>query len=65
MKKRIYENDHGIFLTKKQTAETFNIGLSAVDSLAVRASAKIKIGRSVRYDREKIATFLRTECLAR
>jgi len=64
MRRKTYSNPESNWLTKSETASAFNISPSSVDSLAIQARAKVKVGRSARYDAKRIEEFLRTECLA-
>ena len=60
MNKSTRRNDEGVLLTLEQTASLLNLGISTVQLHAKQCGALLKIGRSVRIDREKLMAYLRT-----
>lgn len=46
------------YLTLKQAVEYFNICATTVDKKAKECGAKIKIGRSSRYKKDKLEAYL-------
>jgi hypothetical protein len=60
MKKAIHRDNNGLLLTVSQASEVFNLGLQAVTNHAKKAHALLKIGKSVRVDRERFLDYCRT-----
>ena len=60
MYKTTNRDDQALLLTVEQASRLFGLGISAVRSRAKECGAELKIGKSVRIDREKFLEYLRT-----
>lgn len=59
MRKSNYDiNSEVMFLTLQDACSLFRFGGSTIDRLARECGARIKVGRSVRYHRERLATYI-------
>lgn len=61
MSKAKHRSKDGIFITREQAVERYNLGNNRVMDLANEAGAVIKYGRRVLIDIEKCADYLRRE----
>lgn len=60
MKKATNRDDAALLLTVEQAARMTGLGISAVRNRAKECRAVLKIGKSVRIDRERLLEYLRT-----
>lgn len=61
MRKTKYASADGCnYLTLKQASAIFNFSAFTIDRLARECGAKIKVGRSARYLRDKLECYLLT-----
>ena len=60
MGKSKYRNDQGVLITVEQAAMAFNLGIKSIRLRAKECGAELKIGKSIRIDREKLLAYLRT-----
>ena len=59
MRKSTYNvRDDAVFLTLEDACALFRFGGQTIDRLARECGAKLKIGRAVRYHREKLQAYI-------
>ena len=60
LKKALNSNNNGYLLTVDQAAGMFNLGTGNIRKLAHECGAELKIGKSIRIDKEKLYRYLQT-----